>query len=198
MNDAMHQAALDIALDERSKYLRKMAIKTLESGKRAHLGSAMSIMEIIRVIYDDYLQYDVNNLKDPNRDRFILSAGHGCMLLYSLLHLTGFKDMPIEELKNFRQLGSKTAGHPEYGHALGVETTTGPLVQGISNAVGMAIAEKLLNNKFGDEIVKHNTYVIASDGDLMEGISQEAISLAGHLGLSKLIVLFDDNNISID
>ncbi|MBV8977811.1 MAG: transketolase, partial [Alphaproteobacteria bacterium] len=134
----------------------------------------------------------------PDRDRFILSAGHGSMLQYALLYLTGYEDMTLDELKRFRQLGAKTAGHPEYGHVTGIETTTGPLGQGLANAVGMALAERILNARFGDELVNHKTYVIASDGDLMEGISQEAIALAGHLRLNRLIVLFDDNGISID
>ena len=134
----------------------------------------------------------------PDRDRFVLSAGHGSMLLYALLHLTGYADMTLDELKRFRQLGSRTAGHPERGHAAGIETTTGPLGQGLGNSVGMALAERMLAAEFGDEIVDHHTYVIASDGDLMEGVSHEAASLAGHLGLNKLIVLYDDNSISID
>src|SRR5690606_7250107 len=134
----------------------------------------------------------------PDRDRFVLSAGHGSMLLYSLLYLTGYEDMTLEEIRRFRQLGSRTAGHPEYGFAPGIETTTGPLGQGLANAVGMALAERLMNNRFGDDLVDHRTYVLAGDGCLMEGISQEAISLAGHLRLNRLTVFWDDNNISID
>ena len=134
----------------------------------------------------------------PDRDRFVLSAGHGSMLIYALLHLTGYQDMTMDDLRQFRQLGAKTAGHPEFGHASGIETTTGPLGQGIATAVGMAMAERHLNARYGDDLVSHFTYVMAGDGCLMEGISQEAISLAGHLILGRLIVLFDDNSISID
>ena len=149
-------------------------------------------------LFTRFLKFDPAEPHWPDRDRFVLSAGHGSMLLYALLYLTGYEAMTLEQIKRFRQLGSITAGHPEYGHAPGVETTTGPLGQGLANAVGMAIAEKHLAAAFGDDIVDHKTYVIASDGDLMEGISQEAIALAGHLKLNKLIVLFDDNGISID
>src|SRR5690606_22041861 len=134
----------------------------------------------------------------PDRDRFVLSAGHGSMLLYGLLHLLDYPGMSLEEVRRFRQLGSRTPGHPEHGHTAGVETTTGPLGQGLANAVGMAIAERHLASVFGDDLVDHRTYVIASDGDLMEGISQEAIALAGHLKLNRLVVLFDDNGITID
>src|SRR5690606_24612662 len=143
-------------------------------------------------------EFDPNAPRWPDRDRFVLSAGHGSMLLYSVLYLLGVEDMTIEEIRNFRQLGSKTPGHPENFITTGVETTTGPLGQGLGNSVGMAIAERLLAAQFGDDIVDHRTYVIASDGDLMEGLSHEAISIAGHLRLNKLIVFFDDNGISID
>ena len=150
------------------------------------------------VLFSKHLRFDPAAPKWPNRDRFVLSAGHGSMLLYALLYLTGYPGMTIEEIKKFRQLGAKTAGHPEYGHAEGIETTTGPLGQGIANAVGMAIAERIWNARLGSGVIDHHTYAIAGDGCLMEGISQEAITLAGHLGLGRLIVLFDDNGISID
>jgi transketolase len=150
------------------------------------------------VLFSQFLTFDPRRPNWPDRDRFVLSAGHGSMLLYALLYLTGYEDMTLEELRNFRQLGSRTAGHPEYGHAPGIETTTGPLGQGLANGVGMAIAERALNARYGDDLVDHHVYVLAGDGCLMEGISHEAISLAGHLRLSKLIVLFDDNAISID
>ena len=178
--------------------IRFLAADAVEKANCGHPGMPMGAADFTTVLYSKFLKIDPQKPDWPDRDRVILSAGHGSMLLYAVNHLVGFSDMTIEEIKNFRQLGSKTPGHPEYGHTLGVETTTGPLGQGISTAVGMAIAEKIQNAKYGDAIVDHKTYVIASDGDLMEGISQEAISLAGHLKLSKLIVLFDDNNISID
>ncbi len=157
----------------------------------------MGAADIATVLFTRFLKFDPADPHWPDRDRFVLSAGHGSMLLYALLHLTGYETVTIEEIKRFRQLGSRTPGHPEYGHTPGVETTTGPLGQGLANAVGMAIAERHLAAEFGD-IVDHRTYVLASDGDLMEGISQEAIALAGHLKLGKLIVLYDDNGISID
>jgi transketolase len=158
----------------------------------------MGMADVATVLFTRFLKFDASHPEWPDRDRFVLSAGHGSMLLYALLYLTGYPDMDIEEIKNFRQLGSRTAGHPEYGHAPGIETTTGPLGQGIGNAVGMALAERLLNQRYGDDIVNHHTYCLAGDGCLMEGISQEAISLAGHYKLGRLIVLFDDNQISID
>jgi len=178
--------------------IRFLSADAVQKAKSGHPGMPMGMADVATVLFRDILKY---NPKDPHwadRDRFILSAGHGSMLLYSLLHLTGYEDMTLEEIKRFRQLGAKTAGHPEYGHATGIETTTGPLGQGLANAVGFAMAERLQAARFGDDIVNHYTYVIAGDGCLMEGISQEAISLAGHLKLSKLIVLFDDNGITID
>jgi transketolase len=158
----------------------------------------MGMADVATVLFTKFLKFDASEPHWPDRDRFILSAGHGSMLLYSLLHLTGYADMTLDELKHFRQLGSRTAGHPEHGHASGIETTTGPLGQGLGNSVGFALAERLLADRFGRDIVDHYTYVICGDGCLMEGIGQEAITLAGHLGLGRLIVLFDDNGISID
>ncbi len=170
----------------------------VEKAKSGHPGMPMGMADVATVLFSQFLKFDAAAPDWPDRDRFVLSAGHGSMLLYALLHLTGYPGMSMEELRNFRQLGSKTAGHPEYGHAPGIETTTGPLGQGLANAVGMALAERLINARLGDAIVDHFTYVIAGDGCLMEGISHEAMSLAGHLKLNKLIVLFDDNSISID
>ncbi len=178
--------------------LRALAMDAVEKAKSGHPGMPMGMADVATVLWAKFLKFDPAEPHWPDRDRFVLSAGHGSMLLYALLHLTGFADMTMEELKQFRQLGAKTAGHPEFGHATGIETTTGPLGQGIANAVGMAMAERWLNARFGDSVVDHHTYVIAGDGCLMEGISQEAISLAGHLRLNRLIVLFDDNGISID
>ena len=158
----------------------------------------MGMADVAAVLFTKFIKFDASAPDWPDRDRFVLSAGHGSMLLYSLLYLTGYPGMTIEDIKNFRQLGSKTAGHPEYDHAPGIETTTGPLGQGITTAVGMAIAERMMHARFGDSIASHYTYVIAGDGCLMEGISHEAIDLAGHLKLNKLIVLWDDNSITID
>ena len=178
--------------------IRALAMDAVQRANSGHPGMPMGMADVATVLFTRFLKFDPTQPKWPDRDRFVLSAGHGSMLLYALLHLTGYEDMTLQELKNFRQLDSRTAGHPEYGHASGIETTTGPLGQGLANAVGMALAERLLNARFGDDLVDHYTYTIVGDGCLMEGISHEAISFAGHLGLSKLIVLFDDNSISID
>ena len=178
--------------------IRFLAVDAVQKANSGHPGMPMGMADVATVLFTRFLNFNASNPAWPDRDRFILSAGHGSMLLYALLYLTGYEDFGLEELKNFRQLGYRTAGHPEYGHGDGIETTTGPLGQGIANAVGMALAERMLVNRFGSELVNHNTYVIASDGCLMEGISHEAASLAGRLGLGKLIVLFDDNGISID
>ena len=178
--------------------IRFLAADAVEKAKSGHPGMPMGMADVATVLFARFLKFDAGAPDWADRDRFVLSAGHGSMLLYALLFLTGYEDTTLAEIKRFRQLGSKTAGHPEYGHAAGVETTTGPLGQGLANAVGMAIAERALNARFGDAVVDHFTYVLAGDGCLMEGISHEAISLAGHLGLGKLIVLFDDNQVSID
>ena len=178
--------------------IRALSMDGVQKANSGHPGLPMGAADIATVLFTQFLKFDAGEPTWADRDRFILSAGHGSMLLYSLLFLTGYKDMTLDELKNFRQLGSKTAGHPEYGHAAGIETTTGPLGQGIANAVGFAIAERHLAARFGDGLVNHKTYVLAGDGCLMEGISQEAITLAGHLKLNHLVVLWDDNGISID
>ena len=178
--------------------IRALAMDAVEQAKSGHPGMPMGMADAAAVLFTQFLRFDPKAPDWPDRDRFVLSAGHGSMLLYALLYLTGYAAMTLDELKRFRQLGSRTAGHPERGHAGGIETTTGPLGQGFGNSVGMALAERLLAAEFGDEIVDHRTYVLASDGDLMEGVSHEAASLAGHLGLNKLIVLYDDNSVSID
>jgi transketolase len=188
----------DVAPRVLANAIRALAMDAVQKANSGHPGMPMGMADVATVLFTKFLKFDASQPHWPDRDRFILSAGHGSMLLYALLHLTGYKDMTMEQIRNFRQWGSKTAGHPEYGHAEGIETTTGPLGQGISNAVGFAMAERHLNAGFGDDLVNHKTYVIAGDGCLMEGISQEAIALAGHLKLSNLIVLWDDNNISID
>jgi len=184
--------------DRMANAIRFLSMDAVEKANSGHPGLPMGCADIATVLYTRFLKYDPKNPHWPDRDRFVLSAGHGSMLLYSLLYLTGYEDITIDEIKNFRQLGSRTAGHPEYGHAAGIETTTGPLGQGIANSVGMALAERILNASFGDGLVDHFTYVLAGDGCLMEGISQEALALAGHLKLNKLIVFWDNNNISID
>ncbi len=178
--------------------IRVLAMDAVQAANSGHPGMPMGMADVATVLFEKHLKFDAANPDWPDRDRFILSAGHGSMLLYALLHLTGYAGMTIDEIRNFRQWGAKTAGHPEYGHAKGIETTTGPLGQGISNAVGFAIAEEALRARFGKKVVDHYTYAIAGDGCLMEGISHEAIGLAGMQKLSKLIVFWDDNNISID
>src|SRR5262245_10617622 len=184
--------------DRMANALRALAMDAVEQAKSGHPGLPMGAADIATVLYTRFLKFDPADPAWPDRDRFVLSAGHGSMLIYALLHLLGYEKMTIDEIRRFRQIGSLTPGHPENFITPGVETTTGPLGQGFGNAVGMAIAERHLAAEFGDEIVDHYTYVLASDGDLMEGISQEALALAGHLRLNKLIVLFDDNGITID
>jgi transketolase len=195
---AQKSAQSEVSLRDMANAIRALSMDAVEKAASGHPGMPMGMADVATVLFTQFLKFDPQHPRWPDRDRFILSAGHGSMLLYSLLHLTGYADMPLEELKRFRQLGSKTAGHPEYGFAAGIETTTGPLGQGLGNSVGFALAERILNARFGDDLVSHYTYVLAGDGCLMEGISQEAISLAGHLKLSKLIVLWDNNSISID
>ena len=185
-------------LSQMSNSLRALSMDAVQAANSGHPGMPMGMSDVATILFSKFINIYPQNPNWPNRDRFILSAGHGSMLLYAINYFLDFNDMTIDEIKNFRQLGSKTAGHPEYRHAEGIETTTGPLGQGLANAVGMALSEKILNNKFGDEIVNHFTYAIVGDGCLMEGISHEAVDLAGHLKLGKLILLWDDNNISID
>jgi len=188
----------DISHADMANAIRFLAIDAVEKAKSGHPGMPMGMADVATVLFSRFLKFDPADPAWPDRDRFVLSAGHGSMLLYALLYLTGYEGVTLDELRAFRQWGSKTPGHPEYGHTPGVETTTGPPAQGIATAVGMALAERLLNARFGDDFVDHYTYVIAGDGCLMEGLSHEAISLAGHLRLNRLIVLFDDNQISID
>ena len=178
--------------------IRIMAADAVHGAASGHQGMPIGMADVATVLFEKHLKFDAKNPDWPDRDRFILSAGHGSMLIYALLHLTGYEDMTMDQIRNFRQWGAKTAGHPEYGHAKGIETTTGPLGQGISNAVGFAMAEQSLQARFGKKAVDHRTYVIAGDGCLMEGVSQEAIGLAGRHQLGNLIVLWDDNNITID
>jgi transketolase len=178
--------------------IRALAMDAVEKAKSGHPGLPMGAADMATVLFTQFLKFDAADPAWPDRDRFVLSAGHGSMLLYALLYLTGNEQMTIEEIKNFRQMGSLTPGHPENFHTKGIETTTGPLGQGIATAVGMAMAERHMAAEFGGDLVDHHTYVLASDGDLMEGLSQEAIALAGHLKLNRLVVLFDDNGISID
>ena len=183
------------------KTIKGLSIDAVEAAQSGHPGMPMGMADTAVVLWTKFLKFNPDQPNWPDRDRFVLSAGHGSMLLYSLLHLSGYEDMTVDQLKNFRQWGAKTAGHPEFGEAGGIETTTGPLGQGISTAVGMALAEQLMAGRFNqgsNNLVDHFTYVIAGDGDLMEGVASEAASFAGHLALSKLIVLYDANQITID
>lgn len=189
----LHHKHVDMA-----NAIRALSMDAVEAAKSGHPGLPMGAADIATVLFTRHLRYDPTWAEWPDRDRFVLSAGHGSMLIYAVLHLLGYDGVTLDELKRFRQLGSKTPGHPEYGHTPGIETTTGPLGQGLATAVGMALAEEHLRAVFGKDLVDHHTYVLASDGDLMEGVSQEAIAFAGHQKLARLIVLFDDNGISID
>src|SRR5262245_55030158 len=182
-----NQASPQATHQDMANAIRALAMDAVQKADSGHPGLPMGAADVATVLFTRFLKFDPAEPDWPDRDRFVLSAGHGSMLLYALLYLLGYPEMTIEEIKRFRQLGSRTAGHPEHGHAPGIETTTGPLGQGLANAVGMAIAERHLAATFGSEIVDHRTYVLASDGDLMEGISQEAIALAGHLRLARLI-----------
>ena len=185
-------------LPEMANAIRFLSADAIEKSKSGHPGMPLGMADVATVLFTKFMKINPSAPRWFDRDRFVLSAGHGSMLLYSLLYLLGYKDINVDDLRNFRQLGAKTAGHPEYGHLAGIDMTTGPLGQGISSAVGMALAERIINAKFGDDLCSHYTYVINGDGCLMEGISEEAISLAGHLRLNKLIVLWDNNNITID
>ena len=194
----MSEKSAQVPHQRMANAIRALAMDAVQKANSGHPGLPMGAADIATVLFTRFMKFDPKAPNWPDRDRFVLSAGHGSMLIYALLHLLGYEQMSVEALKDFRQLNSPTPGHPEFGHTAGVETTTGPLGQGIATAVGMAMAERHMAARFGEDLVSHYTYVLASDGDLMEGISHEAISLAGHLKLSKLIVLFDDNGISID
>jgi transketolase len=188
----------DIAETSMANAIRALAMDAVQAANSGHPGMPMGMADVAAVLFNRFIKIDPTAPKWPDRDRFVLSAGHGSMLIYAVHHLLGYADMDMDQIRNFRQLGYRTAGHPEYGHADGIETTTGPLGQGIATAVGMAIAERMQNARFCDDVVDHRTYVIAGDGCLMEGISHEAIDMAGHMGLGRLVVMWDDNSITID
>lgn len=198
LSQCIATAQKDLTLFRMANCLRSLAIDAVEKAQSGHPGAPMGLADAATVLWSKHLKFDPQAADWPDRDRFVLSNGHASMLLYSVLYLTGYPSMTLDDIKAFRQWGSSTPGHPEYGHTQGVEVTTGPLGQGLASAVGMAIAERSLQARFGQDLVDHRTWVICGDGCLMEGISQEAISLAGHLKLDKLTVLFDDNGISID
>ena len=187
-----------LPLNDMANAIRALSMDAVQKANSGHPGMPMGMADVATILFAKYLKFDPKNPTWANRDRFILSAGHGSMLLYSLLHLTGYEKVTMEEIKNFRQMGSVCAGHPEVDQDAGIEMTTGPLGQGIATSVGFAMAEAMLKARFGGDVIDHKTFVIASDGDLMEGVSHEACSLAGHLGLNNLVVLYDDNGISID
>lgn len=197
MNDVSFSAETE-AHNKMANAIRALSMDAIQKANSGHPGMPMGMADVATVLFSKFLRFDPNWPTWPNRDRFVLSAGHGSMLLYSLLHLTGYERPTMDDIKNFRQLHSPTAGHPEFGECPGIEVTTGPLGQGLATSVGMVLGERLSNAEYGDEITDHFTYVLAGDGCLMEGVSQEAISLAGHLQLAKMIVLWDDNSISID
>ena len=192
------QEMAGVSTRDMANAIRALSMDAVQKANSGHPGMPMGMADVAAVLFSKFLRVDPSQPDWPNRDRFVLSNGHGSMLLYSVMHLLGFPEMTIEEIENFRQLGSRTAGHPEYGHAAGIEATTGPLGQGITMSVGMALAERMLAARFGEDLVDHYTYAFCGDGCLMEGISHEAIDLAGHLKLNKLIYFFDDNHISID
>ncbi|HHN66493.1 MAG TPA: transketolase, partial [Thermopetrobacter sp.] len=194
----MSDTATTVSHKDMANAIRALSMDAVQKANSGHPGMPMGMADVATVLWTKHLKFDAAAPHWADRDRFVLSAGHGSMLIYSLLYLTGFRQATIDEIRNFRQLGSRMAGHPEYGHLEGVEITTGPLGSGIASAVGMALAERMLNARYGDDLVDHYTWVIAGDGCLMEGVSHEAIDLAGHLKLNRLIVLWDDNSITID
>jgi transketolase len=198
MTSAQSTVASPEAVRHLANAIRALSMDAVQAANSGHPGMPMGMADVAAALWTGHIKYDPADPTWPDRDRFVLSAGHGSMLIYSILHLIGVDGVTLDELKNFRQLGSKTAGHPEFGHCPGIEMTTGPLGQGIATAVGMALGERILNAQYGDALVDHRTWVIASDGDLQEGVSHEAIALAGHMKLNRLVVLWDDNSISID